>query len=104
MYTGANYTLLEGSGTNSTHWYASVLCQGCSQWKGGSVNPANTAAPLAWAASSKPVAKPSDPSSSFSIHDSKAQFKFDLTAAKATGFEAAIKPLTPSSKSQAPSS
>ena len=94
VYAGATYTVLAGSGSNSTHWTASLLCKGCSSWTGGSISPANTAAPLAWVLSSKAPAKPADPASTFSIHDNKGKFTLDFTAAKAAGFADAVKPKT----------
>jgi len=67
------------------------VCKGCSSWTGKTV-PLSASAPLAWASSSKPVTTPADPASSFSVHDNKAKFTFDLTAAKQDNFATATAP------------
>jgi hypothetical protein len=96
VYTGAiSYTILPGHGSNATHWTLSVLCKGCSSWTvpaAKSISPSGTAIPLAWAMSSKAVAAAADPGSSFSVHDNKAKFTFDFSAAKAANFDTATKP------------
>ena len=88
VYAQATYTLLPDNGANATHWTLSAVCKGCSSWSSKSLA-IGASTPLAWASSTKPVATPADPASSFSIHDAKAKFTFDLTAAKQDNFAAA---------------
>ncbi|KAK3372123.1 hypothetical protein B0H63DRAFT_439249 [Podospora didyma] len=80
-YAGATYTVLPSTTANATHWELDVLCRGCSQWSGGSLDP-NGVNALAWAKSSKAVTAASNNASAFSIHDAKAVFAHDFSAAK----------------------
>ncbi|KAK3997436.1 cellobiose dehydrogenase [Cladorrhinum sp. PSN332] len=81
VYTGATYAILPTSNTNATHWQLDVLCRGCSQWSGGSLNP-NGVNDFAWAKSSAAVNTASSNSSSFQIHNGRGVFSHDLSAAK----------------------
>ncbi|KAM7182884.1 hypothetical protein V8F20_012810 [Naviculisporaceae sp. PSN 640] len=80
-YAGARYTTLPTSTSNSTHWQLDVLCQGCSQWANGALNP-NGQNALAWAKANRAVSSPSSNTSSFAAHDAKAIFAHDLSQAK----------------------
>lgn len=80
-YTGARYTTLPTSTSNLTHWQLDVLCQGCSQWQNGALNP-NGQNALAWAKANRAVSTPASNTSSFSAHDAKAIFAHDLSQAK----------------------
>ncbi|KAK3331185.1 hypothetical protein B0H66DRAFT_467792, partial [Apodospora peruviana] len=80
-YTGANYIVLPTTTSNATHWQLDVLCQGCSQWAGGSLNP-NGQNAFAWAKSNRAVSAPANNASSFGSHDGKAVFAHDLSQAK----------------------
>jgi hypothetical protein len=90
-YTGETLTLLPDHGVNATHWTLSVLCQGCSVWNTNSyLNPSATV----WIATAinlgpagpNSVARASDPSSAFQVHDWSARFGFDMSAAKQANF------------------
>ncbi|KAJ4398968.1 hypothetical protein N0V85_006148 [Neurospora sp. IMI 360204] len=80
-YSGATYTVLPSTTANATHWQLDVLCQGCSKWANGSLNP-NGANAFAWAKATKAVANPASNSSSFSSHDGKAVWSHDLSLAR----------------------
>lgn len=80
-YAGATYTVLPSTTANATHWQLDVLCQGCSKWANGQLNP-NGANAFAWAKSAKAVANPASNSSSFSSHDGKAVWSHDLSLAR----------------------
>ncbi|KAK0717278.1 hypothetical protein B0T26DRAFT_625869, partial [Lasiosphaeria miniovina] len=80
-YTGATYTVLPTTTANSTWWQLDVLCKGCSQWAGGSLNP-NGVNGLAWAKASRAVTTAASNTSAFSIHDGKAVFSHDFSQAK----------------------
>ncbi|KAK4160802.1 cellobiose dehydrogenase [Cladorrhinum sp. PSN259] len=81
VYTGATYAVLPTSTTNATHWQLDVLCRGCSQWSGGSLNP-NGVNSFAWAKSSAAVGTASSNTSSFQIHDGRGVVSHDLSVAK----------------------
>jgi len=81
-YAGATYAVLPTSNTNATHWQLDVLCRGCSQWSGGSLNP-NGVNSLAWAkGSGGSVSAASSNTSSFQYHDGRGVVSHDLNAAK----------------------
>lgn len=80
-YTGATYTILPTSTTNTTHWQLDVLCSGCSQWQGLSLNP-NGPNTFAWAKGSRAVTTPSSNTSAFAYHDDKGVFSHDLSLGK----------------------
>ena len=80
-YTGATYAILPTTTTNATHWQLDVLCTGCSQWDGGSLNP-NGVNSLAWAKNAGTVNSASSNISSFGIHDGRGVFSHDLSVAK----------------------
>ncbi|KAI0161325.1 iron reductase domain protein [Xylariaceae sp. FL1272] len=99
-YEGAEYTLLEGSVTNDTHWTMTALCKGCSTWihDGGSVTSMDPNSPsinLAWAASPYPVGDPADNYTMMSIHSEHGTFSLDLAAAKTDDFDSFVQSLTP---------
>jgi hypothetical protein len=80
-YAGASYTVLPTSTANATHWQLDVLCKGCSQWEGGSLNP-NGVNTLAWAKNTRLPNTPSSNTSTFGIHDARGTFLLDLSVAK----------------------
>jgi len=88
-------TALAGSYANETHWKASILCEGCSQFTNPAGNeivldPAATAAPFAWASADTAPADPADPASTFGFHSETGYLTFNLAEAQAEGFEEAI--------------
>lgn len=80
-YAGATYAVLPTSNANATHWQLDVLCRGCSQWSGGSLNP-NGVNSLAWAKGTGAVSAASSNTSSFQYHDGRGVVSHDLNAAK----------------------
>ncbi|KAB5547155.1 hypothetical protein GE09DRAFT_1224175 [Coniochaeta sp. 2T2.1] len=109
-YTGATYTLLPTTTTNTTHLQLDVLCTGCSTWGTGttsltSLNP-NGANTLAWAKGSRAPTTPGSNASSFAYHDDKGVFAHDLSVGKiprgvfdAIAYDAGNAPPKPSSSS-----
>lgn len=98
VYTGATYTVLPTSVTNATHWKLDVLAQGVSSWtdasgKTASLNPASTAASLAWASAARAVTQPANNASAFPGHDAKGKFTADLSSAKLANFAALVQKL-----------
>jgi hypothetical protein len=90
-YPGSSYKTLSNSGSNSTHWWLSTLCAGCSQWtdnasKSVSLNPASTAVIVAWGSSTRAVTTPANNASAFPAHDAKNKVSFDLSSAKIANF------------------
>lgn len=91
-YADASYTILEGTGSNETHWYVTTLCQGCTSW--GNIyddeitsidtTMVNT---LAFAFSLTPVDTPASNTSSFAIHDLTGHWMHDFTQARQKDFE-----------------
>ncbi|KAH9908443.1 hypothetical protein F4778DRAFT_717256 [Xylariomycetidae sp. FL2044] len=100
IYEGAEYTLLEGSGTNDTHWTVNALCKGCSVWThdGGattSLDPSSTEANFAWATAPTPPYDPADNTTIFGLHTEHGTFTIDLAAAKTDQFDAYLQALMP---------
>lgn len=89
-YTGASYTVLPGSKTNTTHWQLDVLCKGCSSWTAGGqtvrLNPAATNQKLAAAYSASKPTTPASNTSAIMRHTGTTSFNFDLAAAKLPNF------------------
>jgi hypothetical protein len=85
-YAGVEYVQNAGSKANATHWTLDAVCKGCSKWAAGSLNPAATAAPLAWAFSAKAPATPASNTSTFGYHDNKGRFTLSLASAKSPDF------------------
>ncbi|KAL2195530.1 hypothetical protein P885DRAFT_78973 [Corynascus similis CBS 632.67] len=79
-YSSATYRTIAAE-NNGTHWTVETVCSGCSQWNGGrlSTTGVNT---FAWAVSESPVSQPSNPSSSFEIHDNIGMFSASLEQGK----------------------
>ncbi|KAK3305135.1 uncharacterized protein B0T15DRAFT_567183 [Chaetomium strumarium] len=92
-YTGATYTTLSGSTTNSTHWTLSVLAQGVSVWGSAKLNPAGNVT-LAYAQSAAPPTQPANNASRFSIHNSHQRFSVDLKAAQIANFAELVQKAT----------
>lgn len=90
-YTGAVYTPLKGTGSNSTSWTLTARCQGCSTWTiadGSTVNlDPNGAASFAWAQSFQPVTDPKSNTSTFTVHDSHGTWTHDLSLARSSQFD-----------------
>ncbi|KAK4171326.1 hypothetical protein QBC36DRAFT_367173, partial [Triangularia setosa] len=80
-YTGATYTVLPSTNTNETHWQLDVLCRGCSEWAGGSLDP-NGVNTLAWAKNTRIVNTASSNTSSFGIHDARGAWSHDFSQAR----------------------
>ncbi|KAI1311080.1 hypothetical protein F5Y03DRAFT_320977 [Xylaria venustula] len=94
-YDGAQYTILKGSVTNSTHWTTNAICKGCSAWvhDGGSkteLDPNSPSINLAWAASPYPVGDPADNYTVLDIHSEHGTFSLDLAAARTDQFDSYV--------------
>jgi hypothetical protein len=96
-YTGATYTALGGSVTNSTHWTLTTLCSGCSQWTAtgtaaGKLNPAANAS-VAYALSATAPTQPSNNASNIAIHTAKGKFTLNLGEARTDQFNSYLQTL-----------
>ncbi|KAK4158840.1 hypothetical protein QBC43DRAFT_138833 [Cladorrhinum sp. PSN259] len=74
-YADSHYTILKtGTHVNATHFKVTVKCTGCSRWGDEDIGfteiDPEYDSTLAYAYSDHPVDTPSDPASSFGIHDS----------------------------------
>ena len=110
-YADAEYSYLQGTGYNKTHWTLNVRCRGCSQWndvdgKPQSLNPSNTSVPFAHAYSSKLPAQPANNRSTFNVHSSFGHWTLDLTQGQNANFDklvaAQLIPDAPPSSSSVP--
>ncbi|KAK3356807.1 hypothetical protein B0T25DRAFT_516361 [Lasiosphaeria hispida] len=86
----ASYTVLPGSGSNTTHWYVTALAKGVSSWGTTKLDPASSAVSFAYAQSSAAVTEPTNPASRFSIHQSRGKWTHDLASAKIANFAALV--------------
>jgi glucose/arabinose dehydrogenase len=91
LYGETTYTLLDGSYTNETHWVATAVCEGCSDWSDLGTTPSTLdptgANPFVYAFSTEPVDEPNDVGSAFSIHDNVGLWDQDLSTAQSPDFE-----------------
>jgi hypothetical protein len=97
-FTGASYTVLPGSTTNTTHWTLTVLAKGVSSWGSTNLDPAGTVS-LAYAQSARPPTEPANNATRFSIHNSRGKWTHDLKSAQIADFaelveKASATPLT----------
>ncbi|KAK0710810.1 hypothetical protein B0H67DRAFT_493997 [Lasiosphaeris hirsuta] len=86
----SSYTVLPGSGSNTTHWYITALSKGVSSWGTTKLDPASSAVSFAYAQSAAAVTEPANPASRFSIHQSRGKFTIDLAGAKVANFAALV--------------
>jgi glucose/arabinose dehydrogenase len=110
-YDGAQYSLMKGSGTNSTHWTMTALCRGCTQYQGNDGSTVTidgtTTAQFAFAQGSGSVRTPASNTSDFDAHQAYGKWSHDLNAARSSQFDswvaANLAPVA-SASSAAPSS
>ena len=88
------YTVLPGSGANSTHWTVTAVAKGASAWGTTKLDPSSTSVKFAYAQAASPPTTPTSADSRFSIHQSRGTFNFDLAAAKNAGFPALVEKLS----------
>jgi len=97
-YPNATYTVLKGSGVNSTHWTLTTLCRQCSSWTADNakvaLNPNDKAARFAYALAPTAPPQPANNASSISKHTVHSYFTIDLAAAKTAKFDEYIKSLS----------
>lgn len=91
----ATLTVLPGSGakSNSTHWKATFLCEGCTKWNYGvdfALNGSSTSVPFAYALASEAPASPEDPESAFGKHDKTGGITFNLKEAQDARFDEVV--------------
>ncbi|KAI8934098.1 hypothetical protein NX059_008860 [Plenodomus lindquistii] len=94
-YDGAEYSYLKGTGYNDTHWTLNVRCKGCSQWhdvEGNlkSIDGAATAQKFAYGLATKAPAQPANNRSTFNVHNSFGNYRFDLTQGWNANFQALV--------------
>ncbi|KAI3330762.1 actin-domain-containing protein [Ustulina deusta] len=103
-YEDAKYTVLKGTGVNSTHFKLTALCAGCASWSDFDGNPTTLDGAgqvnFAYAYSTTPVDEPASGESTFSIHDSVGHWTHDLGAARSDKFSSWSKPHRPARPSR----
>ncbi|RDL39301.1 Uncharacterized protein BP5553_03641 [Venustampulla echinocandica] len=89
-YEEAEYTLLKGTATNSTHWTLTAKCSGCTSYIGndGSLTVLNGTgtAYFAWAQGGSSVQEPANNQSAFNIHNQYGKWTHNLNAARSSKF------------------
>ena len=88
------YTVLPGSGANSTHWTVTAVAKGASAWGTTKLDPSSTSVKFAYAQAASGPTDPTKADSRFPIHQSKGTFTFDLAAAKNANFSALVEKLS----------
>jgi hypothetical protein len=83
--TNITYTVGPGSGTSNGSMKASVLCHNCRSWKGGSIDPADTAARFLFASGPGGGLNSNSQSADLQRHSSYGTFTMDLTKAVGEG-------------------
>ncbi|KAF2849063.1 iron reductase domain protein [Plenodomus tracheiphilus IPT5] len=94
-YDGAEYSYLKGTGYNTTHWSLNVRCRGCSQWHDVdgnlmSIDGAATAQKFAYGLATKAPAQPDSNRSTFNVHNSFGNYRFNLTQGWNANFAALV--------------
>ncbi|KAI5860899.1 putative iron reductase domain protein [Durotheca rogersii] len=99
VYPDSQYTVLDGTGVNETHFKFTALCAGCASWADFEGNPfiLNGAGDtnFAYAYSMSPVEEPTNPETGFSIHDHVGRWIHDLAGARSDKFAEWIATNTP---------
>lgn len=89
-YDQAEYTYLQGTGVNETHWKVTFRCKGCTTYDifgdGATEVDSQDTAVLAYAYSTFPVWDPADVSSPFDIHDAFGHWSHDIANAKSAEY------------------
>lgn len=91
----AVHTVLQtGTHANETHWQVTSKCTGCSRWgdddAGYTELDPSAQSTFAFAYSDTPVDTPSDPASTFTIHDSLGHPVYDLSVAQNADFSTIV--------------
>ncbi|KAH9876246.1 hypothetical protein J1614_004125, partial [Plenodomus biglobosus] len=94
-YDGAEYSYLKGTGYNATHWTLNVRCRGCSQWHDVdgnlmTIDGAAAAQKFAYGLATKAPAQPANNRSTFNVHNSFGNHRFNLTQGQNAKFEALV--------------
>ena len=79
------YSVAAGSGISNGTMTANVICQNCRSWKGGSIDPTNTAAPFIYAAGPDGSLNSNSASAGIKRHALYGTFTMDLTKALGVG-------------------
>jgi hypothetical protein len=83
--SNVTYAVAAGSGISNGTMTASVLCHNCRSWKGGSVDPTNTAYPFLFASAPGGNLGSNSVNANLREHSSYGTFTMDLTKAVGTG-------------------
>jgi glucose/arabinose dehydrogenase len=91
-YDGAEYTLLKGTMTNSTHWTMTARCRGCTSYQANDeslavLNGTGTVQ-FGWAQGGSAVQEPANNNSAFNVHKAAGHWTHDLNAARSSNFNA----------------
>lgn len=83
--SNVTYTVAPGSGISNGTMTASVQCHNCRSWKGGSVDPTNTAASFLFASGPRESLDSNSVTANLQRHSSYGTFTMDLTQAVGAG-------------------
>lgn len=83
--SNVTYTVGPGSGISNGTMTATVLCHNCRSWKGGSIDPTNTAANFLFASGPRESLKSNSVTANLQRHSSYGTFTMDLTRAVGAG-------------------
>lgn len=83
--SNVTYTVALGSGISNGTMTASVLCHNCRSWKGGSIDPTNTAARFVFASGPGGSLNSNSVTANLQRHSSYGTFTMDLTKAVGAG-------------------
>ncbi|KAF2196480.1 cellulose binding iron reductase-like protein [Delitschia confertaspora ATCC 74209] len=89
-YDGAEYKLLKGTMSNSTHWTMNAVCSGCTSWISNddsvfALNGTGTVE-FAWAQGTNGVENSANNGSAFNVHAAFGKWTHDLGAARSSSF------------------
>lgn len=83
--SNVTYSVLPGSGVFNGQMVANVICGNCRQWKGGSIDPSDTAANFIYAVGPAQNFKSNSASADLMRHAAYGTFTMDLTKAVGAG-------------------
>ncbi|KAF2872359.1 cellobiose dehydrogenase-like protein [Massariosphaeria phaeospora] len=94
-FDGAEYSYLQGTGYNKTHWTLNVRCKGCSEWHDvdgnlASIDPNGAAVKFAYAYARLAPREPANNRSTFNSHTKFGHWNLDLTLGQNAKFNQLI--------------
>jgi len=93
--TDVTYTAIPSlTKANATHWTYTAVAKGASAFGTSKLDPTSKSVSFAYAQAGSAPTEPTNPSSRFSIHQSRGKFTADLAGAKIADFAALVAKLT----------